>query len=131
MTQFQLHKRYSFQVHAPMILGQDFHAVTLVGILDFEAAQREADVHALHNAVRPYLPEGTPSNYRYLTYLRFRDASGAIVLLAREWIQSEGIEQRDEYTATITLPNVTPQDAERIRQALSQNGFSGLSIELS
>lgn len=128
---FKLLRRYDFQTHAPEILGQDFRAATLIAILTFDDVVKEADPQARHAALYPYLPVGTQRDFRYLTYLKFRLTDGSTVILAQEWIRSESVEERNEVTITITVPNASLQDQQIIQEALSQNGIQNFELTVN
>lgn len=128
---FKLLRRYDFQTHAPEILGQDFRAATLIAILTFDDVVKEADPQARHAALYAHLPVGTQRDFRYLTYLKFRLTDGSTVILAQEWIRSESVEERNEVTITITVPNASLQDQQIIQEALSQNGIQNFELTVN
>ena len=126
---FKINARYSFEVYPASILGQDFASVEVVSIMNASSAMREEDVKTLHRQVYAHLPEGTPENYLHQTYIKILTPSGASRILATSWIREDTVLERGSLNAVVTIPDVLPQEADIIRQALSQSGFRGFKIE--
>lgn len=130
-TNFQLRKVYNFDMFNPALLGTSYKGATVLGIMDFESAMREADVQSTHINTYSYLPPGTPNDPRQYDYVRIKTTTGQILVLGMAWIKGETVTVVDSRIITVKIFNVTAGDLPKVRDALVQNGFNNPEITIS
>lgn len=131
MTTFTILKKYNFDTYAPSMLGNVHKHMVLKQVCDYTFASTVRDIETTHKAILSYLPEGTVRDFRYLTYLIFETPNKEILVLAREWLRPDSIEQVLASTITISLSNVAPTDVTLLREVLTQNGFNAFDIVIN
>ncbi len=127
---FQIREIYSFDVHAPAVLGNGFKNVTVLAVMDQESANQLIDTQSLHVNIYPYLPEGTTNRPDGYNYLKIRTANGEVTVLGIPWINEASIVHVVSNSVTVKIGNVQASDLPAIRDALMQNGFTALDIRL-
>lgn len=128
---FDLRGVYSFSTVAPNILGDAYRNATVVGILDFESANREMDVTAMFKQVMPYITESSAvRNPRTADYIRVRLENGNTTILATAWIKTDTVQKKSSQSIKITIPNATPADLNTVRMALQSNGIMTYDIDI-
>lgn len=128
---FQLKNVYNFDVYPSPILGNDFHNVTVLAILDYETALQTVDIPALHVSVYPHLPAGTPDDPSQYDYVRIRTQNGNTTILGIPWINLDTVELRQSMSMTVIIEDVGSIDLERVRLALVQNGYNKIKLTLN
>jgi len=121
---------YNFEVYPSSIIGSNFKNVTVLALMDKNTAQKEIDAAGMHVQVYPYLPPGTPTNPDGYDYVKIKTMSGQTAVLGLAWIKPETIELVMAKTVNVKIANVTASDVPRIRNALVQNGFNDLTIDI-
>lgn len=129
-TQFELRKVYNFEVYPAALLGNDFKNVTVLAIMDRDTANKEIDCQALHINYYPSLPSGTPNDPNGYDYVRIRTTAGVTTVLGIAWINQESIQLVESRTMKITVGDVGAADVARVRNALVQNGYNNIDIQL-
>jgi len=127
---FQTGLTYSFTVYPSYILGTDFKNVVVLGVVNYEIASKYADIYALHAQVYPTLPEDTPNNPESYDYLLIKTTTGNKTVVGLPWIKEETIAVVDSKTIQVLISQVSANDITAIRNALVQNGFMNLKIDL-
>lgn len=126
---FNIRSVYNFDVYPTPVLGNSFEKVTVMSIMDYTSAIREADIPAIHANVYPYIQSqgiaDDPSSYDYLKILT---ADGQTTILGIPWINLSTVVEVESKTITVVIENATGADVTRIRDALTQNGFNSLNI---
>lgn len=118
---------YNVTLHAPAILTSGFSNATVRAILDYETAAQHVDVAAIHAAVLPELPSGTPTDPALLEYVKFKTSSGATTIVAMQWMSA----QPTLVQATNLRIEVFGQslsDIPRIQAILKGNGIDNFTI---
>lgn len=86
-----------------------------------------------HMNVYPSLPEAvkvlTPNDYRQYNYATVITETGSKITVGLPWIVESSLKIVVERGASIVLKNVEDADGERIRQVLTQAGYSVASVE--
>mgnify|MGYP001237364237 CR=1 FL=1 len=118
---------YLFRFHSPSILSTGYRA-TLMAILDFDTAiSLQSDLVAIHAAVLPDLPVGTPINARELTYYRIRTSSGESRVIASVWVLGDPTVISDQ-TAVFTINSIDATTISLIRDLLVANGITNFTV---
>ena len=126
---FELKCTYNFEVYPSAILGNDFNNVTVLGIMDMASADVITNITTLHALVYPLLPTGSPVDPEDYTYLKVRQESGEIRVIAIEWIQPATIEKLNEGICIVRFNRLSPTKTTELRTALSANGFTDFTID--
>lgn len=122
---------YSFDVYPSTIIGNDFKNVTVLGIVGYEQAIRDADIPAIHANVYPLLPQGTPEDPTQYDYLLVRTSAGRNTVLGIPWINLETVQLVESRKMSIVLDGVGSVDVDRVRSILVANGYNNISISLN
>jgi hypothetical protein len=122
---------YNFEVYGTQILGNNYSGVTILAIMDADSAAKEIDAVSKHAAMFPYLPNGTPNNWRSYDYVKIKTVTNQVTVIGMPWIKENTITLVEARTATIKVGNVTGSDANRIRNALITNGFNDIEITIN
>lgn len=130
MFDFKIKKYYSFEVYSPSTLGANFINLLYLGSMDYTLVQSMDDLHARHLGALAGLPEGTIREPERLEYLVFKFPDGSTRPIARVWIRENTVQELTGLTVHVTVPNASPQDADWIREQLSQRGYRNFTIEL-
>lgn len=128
---FQIGKIYSFNTRSPVFLGARVERVKLKSIADLDTARKFAPVDQLHAQVYPGLPEGTPRDPAAQTYYIFEAENGSTVFYAASWVIEDTIEVIQNVSVTVTIPQASIGDVEKVRVALSAAGIKGFDIKTS
>lgn len=129
---FELGKKYRFSTHAPAKLGATHIAMEVLATLRYsQAIKTDGELGAIHAAVLPNLPIGTPENPTQLLYVLFKDSQGNETIFASVWIDESSVVEMVSLTGTYVIPNIGNQDHLKILEAISLLGYavseSGLS----
>ena len=82
---------YSFDTIAPTFIGSRYTDMKLIDILSFESAiVRRQDLITINQQIRDNIPLSIELKAANLTYLDFLDPSGQRIILAKEWIDTNG-----------------------------------------
>ena len=122
-----INSSYTFSLLVPAVLGQGYANALLAGILDYSSAISLVDVTALHAAALPNLPAGTPSDPKKLIYYKLISATGAVVVIAQDWIATTPT-LIQATVATVTISNISTGDLVRLADVLHSNGFNSFVI---
>lgn len=122
----QLNGIYSFDLYPAAVVAATLNNAKVVSIMNGETAASYLDVMALHNSVRPYLPDGLSTNPLEYTYLRLITETGAETYVAYEWINEATITVVNSNTCTIKISPFDPAMLPALRQVLIQNGFTDI-----
>lgn len=126
---FKIHRTYSFEVYPAAVLPTDYKNVTVLGILDWESAGLYIDVPSQHARCYGFLPEGMyPNDYKVFTFLKVRFQGGGTTAIAAEWVNSNTVSESNAKTAIVRIPNVSPDQAGAILNALAHNGYPKAEI---
>lgn len=125
----QLFSTVSFDLHPASVLGNGFKNAKLMAIIDADTARLFIDPAAMHANVYPFLPPGTPNNYKDYPYLKFKLASGGDLVLGLPWIKDETWQVTTTRSMRLTIENVSPADQNRVIEALSANGFTAVDVQ--
>ena len=83
---------YSFDTIAPTFIGSRYTDMKLIDILSFESAiVRRQDLVTINQQNRDNIPLSIELKAGNLTYLDFLDPSGQRIILAKEWIDTNGL----------------------------------------
>jgi hypothetical protein len=126
---FEVGKTYNFDVHPSKIYGNTFTNMTVAGIFDYSTATALADIDAMHENAKPYVPNIPNSPTKY-SYIKFKQSSGEYIIFGLPWIRDETIKLVDSNIIEVQINNVSPSDIPKVKAALSQNGFTELKINV-
>lgn len=127
---FDIKSTYSFSVYAEAFLGSNFDNVTVASILDQESANQLIDTQAMHVAVFPFLPPGTPNDPSAYNYVKFKTQTNGVLVLGIPWIRDSTIQLVDAQTIVVKIGNAKSSDIARIRNMLNANGFNELDFSI-
>ena len=119
---------YSFSLYPDALIGDGFKGCTVLSIMDAETARLFEDIDALHAKVYPYLPAGTPNDASAYNYLKLKTSAGLTTVIGLSWINESTIVAVESIQATVTFKNLLSTDIQKLRDALSHNGFSDFTI---
>ena len=128
---FQPRQKYSFETYAPQLLGNEFKAVTVRTVMDYQDAIKEEDVFALHKQVLGYISDPTvtvPADFKKLTYLKLITSIGKTRIIAAEWIIEDTIQSVNLVDIDVKVFRTDPSKVAIIREALAQNGITNFEI---
>lgn len=115
---------YNFTTMAPSVLNGAYSNIKLIAKANYEVAAKYVDLVSLFNAVYPYLPPGTPSDYTQHDYLIFEGN----VVMSTLWIVESSLSSSNTSSVTIVIPNLQASDTAKIRDALLLMGYSNFTI---
>ena len=127
---FKIRGVYSFDVYPAPLLGTNFKNVTVLAVMDFETANNEFDALARHVNYYSYLPTGTPNNPAAYDYIKIKTTADNVIIIGIAWINMSTVVEVESRTATVTIKNITATDVPRIKNALVQNGFNDIAIDI-
>jgi len=127
---FQLRQVYSFNVYPSALLSTSFTNVTIKAIMDPISAAKEIDIYALHAQIYPTLPVGTPNDPMAYDYVKIQTTAGNTTILGMAWIDANTVTLVTANTITAVISSVSAADINRIKNALTQNGFSAISLSI-
>jgi hypothetical protein len=132
ITSEHIKKIVSFEVYPSAILGSDFSMVQVLAILDYESLYGIGiDPVSMHANVYPSLPPGTPNDYRQYSYVKIKLQDGSITALGLPWINDSTIAVHVNTQMRVTISGINAgTDVAKVRNALIQNGFNQIAVEL-
>lgn len=128
---FSIRQVYNFDMYAPAILSTGYKGATVLAVMDYETAAREADIRSIHVNVFPFLPDGTPNDFRAYDYIKIKTTAGNTVVLGLAWIKADTVTSVESRTITARITGVGAADVPRVRNALIQNGFTAIDVNIS
>lgn len=131
MYNFKLNTAYSFNTHAPALLGSRLNNATVLAVMDYTLASQFIQPEASHANVFPMLPAGTLDNPKSFSYILLRTESGERTVLAYPWIDESSIAEVTSQSLTVTIQNASAEDATKIRTALVLAGFPNVTITVT
>lgn len=127
-----INQRISFEVYPTSVIGNNYRDVRLEGILSARsAASSGVDIAALHMAVYPSLPQGTPNDPFAYGYIEIQHPNGAFEVLGIPWVREDTLQISTGGRLTLIFENKTQQDLERISSALSANGYAPDEVKVT
>lgn len=125
---FEIRKVYNFEVYPATIIPGDYTKVTILGIIDPDSARQLADINSLHVNVYPYLPVGTPDDASAYDYVKVKLNNGVTTVLGIPWINQTTVQEVSSIKIYVLIDDVTTSDLDRVRQALTMNGYNAIKI---
>lgn len=130
LGKFNLGDRITFQIYPVSLYGDIFRNCVASDMISARSCPKfNVDPAAEHAKVYNSLPSGTapndPNGYKWLV-LTLENGDERVIGLP--WIKVETIQVIEVVNTYVTIPNTAPQDAEKVRLALSAAGFESLEI---
>lgn len=125
---------YSFNTYAPNVLGNDYQNVKMLGVLSADLASRlGCDIQSLQQKVYPQVPPQNkmPTDPTQYNYIQVQMQNGSRTILGLPWIDESSIVAVTGQTITAIIGNVTADDLSVIRDSLSMNGYSQVTLTIS
>lgn len=131
LGKFMLDSRVTFQIYPAALYGDVFRNCTPTELVTANTARKMGiDPEVDHAKAYPYLPTGAAqdnaSSYKWLVVV-LEDGTERIIGLP--WIKVDTIVSVQVVNAVVTIPNIAQGDVEKIRLAISGQGFSNFTIE--
>lgn len=114
---------YTFSLYPVPSLGSSFSNAKLLSIMDYDTALKFANVTLQATQSQPYLPTGTPSDYKNFTYYLFL-VDGKKIVIADYWIITTSLVVSQNTTSTIRLNNISSTDLTTVQEQLRLLGIS-------
>ena len=131
VMKYEIGKSYSFDVYPVSVISNEYHNVSVMGILDEATARMYIDTETMSRSSYPYLPEGTQKDYRKYTYLKVKLENEKVTVVAVEWINDNTVvEVPSKIKVVVEVLNASPSDVANIRNSLTSNGFRNINISL-
>ena len=130
--QLQIGKVYSFDTHAPEVLGTRIVNAKCLAVLDAQnAISNGVDIEALHEQMRPHLPVGYNNDPATMIYVKLVNSSGLETIYSMDWINLETLKETRADRIVATIDGVSIEDIEIIRRALSIQGYTNFNLVLT
>ncbi len=120
----QIGSVYTFNTHAPAILGAVIKNAKLIMSCDLETAMKLKDVATQYEQIFPALPNGAPSNANSVVFHYFLTESGQKIFIADPWIVSASLVNVVNLNFSIDIVNASSEQREQIRLALVHLGVN-------
>lgn len=130
MAEFALNNVFSFETHAPALLGAKIKNATLKAMVDYSTATKFFNPNSQHANLYTYLPIGSPRDHTKYTYLIFETENGETKIFAKEWINLNTVELVVGNTTRVTIYNTSSSDSKKIRDLLMAAGYSSFSVDV-
>ena len=121
---FTIGNYYNFTTLAPSVLGQEYKKMFLMAIGDYRLASMFDNVDIKLNAIAGFLDGTTPLDAATDTYLVFRSEVNSIHVFGKSWLNLATMESASRNIVTITVEDVSNDDAARVRQILARAGYN-------
>jgi hypothetical protein len=130
---FDTNSVYSFDLHAPGILGSSYKNVTCtIGSMSERAAIRaDCKTREIHAQVFNQLPIGTPNDAGAYTYAEFQTMTGETVVLGLPWIKEDSVQKILSQNYNVKVAGISSSDLPRLRNALLTSDFKNFEITLA
>lgn len=129
---FDINGVYSFDLHAPGILGSSYKNVTCLGTMsEVSAIRAGCATREIHAQVFSQLPIGTPNNPAAYTYVEFQTMTGETVILGLPWIKEDSVQKILSQNYNVKVAGITATDLPRLRNALLSSNFKNFEITLA
>lgn len=125
---FAVKKLYNFTLYPAEFLGTDWKNVLVQAVVDYETIRTFADVTALHEQVKPFLPGDVPNDPSKYDWMIVRTSNGTKAYLGIPWVNAATIEEVSKSRVEILIDDVDSSEIDNIRQMLSQNGYANFKI---
>lgn len=122
---------YSFDTYVPSLLGIKINNALLLAKMNAnEALNNGLDVISWHDRVKAQLPTGANDDPMTMTYVKFKLSDGNTTIFAVDWINESTIIETKGNKIVVTLEDVSVNDAEIIRKALTANGYINFTVSI-
>ncbi len=127
----KLESTVSFDLYPVQLLGTGIKNAKVLGIFNAATAMRLGfDAPAIHSAVWPTLPPGTPNGYDKYHYLYLKLPSGQTTFIGLPWINETTYVEEMVRNIAIFIEGISPDQQNLAIQALSANGFTVAKVEV-
>lgn len=121
-------KVVSFDTIPTAILPLKYTAVEVVGLVGYHIAISVEDVTAKYQQMIPYI-EGISTDFTKAEYVIVKHNSGALEVLAMDWIVESTISSSTIANKRVTLYDVDSTANIKITRALAMLGYKNFKIE--
>lgn len=128
ITLDDLGKSAALTIYPTEVISGDFSNVKLMSILDYRDAGAYIDVAAIHAAVYPTLPPGTPNDYTQYRYLKVSLLDRSETVLGLPWIQNFDI--LESVRLQIIFDALDASQVNVIRRLLIANNITDFSSKI-
>lgn len=132
LSQIHIDTTVSFDLYPAHFLGTSIKNAKVLGLVTAAMAMKMGfDAPAVHAAVYPTLPSGTPNGYDKYQYVVLKLTNGDSTYIGVPWIKEATYVEEVIRNITIVIENVTPDQQNRIVAAISAVGSSVSSLMIS
>lgn len=130
-SQIKIDTTVSFDLYPAATLMASVKNARVLSVVNARTAmQLGFDAPAMHVLVYPTLPTGTPNGYDKYQYVGLKLPSGQETFIGVPWIKAPTYVEEVIRDITLHLQGVSPEQQNRILQALSAIGQPVASIEV-
>lgn len=131
LSLIQLESTVSFDLHPANYLGTSIKNAKVLAITNANVAQQLGfDAPAVHAAVFPSLPPGTPNGFDKYQYIYLKLTSGEKTFIGVPWIKEATYVEEMIRTVALFIENISPDQQTLAVQALSAIGLSVAKVEI-
>jgi len=127
MVTFNINKVYNFNTLAPVILGDRYENMTVLGILTAEEAMKYRDIYTLHNNLIPVIT-GLPVNAGDCSFLLLENTSKETTVLAIEYIDPVSVQLVTSVNIRADIMNASTNDLVIITSLLKGAGYYNINL---
>ena len=122
-------KSYSFDTIHAGILGATFLGARLTGTMEYSTAKLvDPNIDNTQAALLPYLKPTDSIKHTSYTYYVFQTQTKDKLVLAREWVRMESVNEFTQDSLTIVVHGANAGNTSELRKILGLAGFNSVSI---
>ena len=127
MATFNINKVYNFNTLAPVILGDRYENMKVLGVLTADEAMKYRDIYTLHNNLVPVIV-GLPVNAGDCSFLLLENSSKETTVLAIEYIDPNSVEVVTTVNIRADILDVSTNDMVIINSLLKEAGYFNITL---
>lgn len=131
LTRIKLESTVSFDLYPAHYLGTSIKNAKVLAVVNARTVMKLGfDAPAVHAAVFPTLPPGTPNAFDKYQYLVLKLANGQETYVGVPWIKEATYVEEMIRTVAMFIENISPDQQNLAVQALSAIGLTVAKVEI-
>lgn len=127
--EMEIGARYRFNTRSPAFLSTTVDEASFAGKINYSMALTlSPNIASRHASIYPTLPAGSPRSPDLLQYYIFQMKNGTREIFAESWIDLSTVEKIVSVSATVRFEEISLEDIEKIRIALTSAGLKNFTI---
>lgn len=117
-----------FDIYGSAVIPTSYKNCQVLAIGTYKSSTGPISPAQTHAVVYPYLPQGTPNDYKAYQYLIVQLDGGSISAVGIPWIIEGSLKVIGTIDINVTIYDKGITDVDTLKRILTQNGFTNFAI---